>query len=107
MAKDPDDWYASPQIATFDWDPRKDETNQAKHGVTFAKAQEAWLDPKRVILFDESHSTPAERRYFCYGRVGQNVLTVRFTYRDGFIRIIGAGYWNKGRQIYERENKIH
>ncbi|MBT9439916.1 MAG: BrnT family toxin, partial [Desulfobacterales bacterium] len=23
------------------------------------------------------------------------------------IRIIGAGYWRKGKKIYERENKIH
>lgn len=28
------------------------------------------------------------------------------TYRDECIRIIGAGYWRKGRKIYERE-KIH
>jgi hypothetical protein len=34
-------------------------------------------------------------------------MTVRFTYRDDKIRIIGAGYWRKGKQIYERENKIH
>lgn len=34
-------------------------------------------------------------------------MTVRFTYRGGVIRIFGAGYWRKGKQIYERENKIH
>jgi hypothetical protein len=34
-------------------------------------------------------------------------LIVRFTYRRGLIRIIGAGYWRKGKQIYERENQIH
>jgi hypothetical protein len=34
-------------------------------------------------------------------------LTVRFTYRRGLIRIFGAGYWRKGKQIYERENQIH
>jgi len=28
-------------------------------------------------------------------------LTVRFTYRGSVIRIIGAGYWRKGRKIYE------
>jgi hypothetical protein len=32
---------------------------------------------------------------------------VRFTYRDDVIRIFGAGYWRKGKQIYERENQIH
>jgi predicted DNA binding CopG/RHH family protein len=34
-------------------------------------------------------------------------MTVRFTYRKNRIRIIGAGYWRKGKDIYERENKIY
>ena len=33
--------------------------------------------------------------------------TVRFTFRGDVILIFGAGFWRKGRQIYERENKIH
>jgi hypothetical protein len=33
-------------------------------------------------------------------------LTVRFTYRSGVIRIIGAGYWRKGKKIYEAHSKI-
>jgi hypothetical protein len=39
--------------------------------------------------------------------VGGGILTVRFTYRRGTIRIFGASYWRKGKQIYERENHIH
>ena len=35
------------------------------------------------------------------------VMTVRFTYRENVIRILGAGYWRRGKAIYERENKIH
>lgn len=35
------------------------------------------------------------------------VLTVRFTYRQHRIRIIGAGYWRKGRAVYEAQNQIH
>ena len=27
--------------------------------------------------------------------------------RDGVIRIFGAGYWRKGKQVYERENQVH
>jgi len=34
-------------------------------------------------------------------------MTVRFTYRESAIRIIGADYWRKGKRIYERENQIH
>lgn len=34
-------------------------------------------------------------------------MTVRFTRRDGVIRLIGAGYWWRGKTIYERENQVH
>jgi uncharacterized protein len=91
---------------SFDWDERKDADNQAKHGIPFALAQYAFADPKRVIAEDMAHSAK-EQRYFCFGRVGEGILTVRFTYRGGIIRIFGAGYWRKGKAIYERENQIH
>jgi len=88
---------------SFDWDPEKDLTNQAKHGVSFSEAQYAFADPNRVIAEDLSHSKK-EKRYFCFGKVGEGVVTVRFTYRTGVIRIFGAGYWRKGKKVYEREN---
>jgi uncharacterized DUF497 family protein len=91
---------------SFDWDASKDSENQTKHGVPFVLAQHAFADPRRVIAEDTSHSA-RERRYFCFGRVAGGVLTVRFTYRSGVIRIFGAGYWRKGKVIYERENQIH
>lgn len=92
--------------ARFEWDPKKDEQNQSKHGVSFAEAQLAFLDPKRVIAEDLSHGS-TEKRHYCFGSVAQGVMTVRFTYRESVIRIIGAGYWRKGKRIYERENQIH
>ncbi len=90
----------------FDWDQDKDDKNQKKHGVSFALAQLAFADSKRVVAEDLSHGS-SEQRYFCFGQVGAGVLTVRFTYRENVIRIHGAGYWRKGRRIYERENQIH
>ncbi len=91
--------------ARFEWDTRKDHENQAKHGVSFKQAQFAFADERRVIAQDMRHSS-GETRFYCFGRVEHGVLTVRFTYREGVIRIIGAGYWRKGKQIYEREDKI-
>jgi hypothetical protein len=38
------------------------------------------------------------------GKVGEGILTVRFTYRRNIIRIIGAGYWRKGKKSYEDQN---
>jgi len=90
----------------FEWDQAKDLINQEKHGVSFALAQLAFLDHNRVILEDLEHSD-LENRFYCLGRVDDGILTVRFTYRDKKIRSFGAGYWRKGKQIYERENKIH
>jgi hypothetical protein len=90
----------------FEWDSTKDEVNQKKHGVPFALAQFAFLDHNRVILEDFEHSD-SEKRFYCLGKVSGGIMTVRFTYRKNKIRIFGAGYWRKGKQIYERENKIH
>jgi uncharacterized protein len=90
-------------MESFEWDPEKDLLNQAKHGVSFAEAQLAFADPDRVLAEDLSHSHN-EKRYYCFGKAGDGILTVRFTFRLGLIRIIGAGYWRKGKQIYERKN---
>jgi uncharacterized protein len=94
-----------PMAGRFEWDQRKDAENARKHGVAFALAREAFLDPARVIARDVAHSA-AEERYYCFGRAGDGILTVRFTYRLGIIRIIGAGYWRRGRRIYEEANSI-
>lgn len=89
----------------FEWDPSKDRENQRKHGVGFIEAQYAFADPHRVIAEDLNHSDQ-EQRYYCFGKVGGGILTVRFTFRDQVIRIIGAGYWRKGKVIYEQENQV-
>lgn len=90
----------------FEWDDSKDAHNQKKHGVPFGLAQYAFADKKRVIAEDLAHSG-AERRFYCYGRVGEGTLTVRFTYRKDRVRIFGAGDWRKGKRIYETENQIY
>jgi uncharacterized DUF497 family protein len=93
-------------MTRFDWDPAKDLANQQKHGVAFAEAQLTFADPHRVIAEDLSRGG-AERRYFCIGQVGAGILTVRFTHRPGVIRIFGAGYWRKGKRLYEHETQVH
>ena len=87
----------------FEWDAKKDLENQAKHGVSFGLAQYAFSDTRRVIAEDLAHGG-REKRYYCFGRVGEAVLTVRFTYRASNVRIIGAGYWRKGKKIYEAQD---
>ena len=92
-------------MTDFEWDDAKDIANLKKHGVTSSEAQHAFLDRQRVIARDITHSL-TEQRYYCFGsnKEGNGILTVRFTIRKGRVRIIGAGYWRKGKQVYEQEN---
>jgi len=94
------------EINQFEWDPDKDLENFAKHGVWLGDAQRVFADERRVIIEDLAHSAD-EPRYYCFGRVDNGILTVRFTWRSGVIRIIGAGFWRKGKTIYERENSLY
>lgn len=93
--------------AGFEWDIEKDLSNQLKHGVSFETAKQAFSDVRHVIILDDKHSEGVEKRYYCYGKVGDKVLTVRFVLRDGVIRIFGAGWWRKGRKLYEAKNSLH
>jgi uncharacterized DUF497 family protein len=92
--------------ARFEWDDAKDRVNQRKHGNSFSEAQYVFADPRRVIVHDLVHSSN-EARLYCFGRIGKGIATVRFTWRNGVIRIIGAGYWRKGKRIYEQQNQVH
>ena len=73
--------------ADFEWDVVKEAQNVVKHGVNFAAAQRAFLDPRRVIAEDTAHSG-REKRYYCFGEVDGGVLTVRFTIRAGPARTL-------------------
>ncbi len=88
---------------TFEWDNQREADNLAKHGVDFKTAQYAFFDKHRLIVHDAKHSD-LEERWFCIGKVQDCVLTVRFTYRDGIIRIFGAAEWRKWRKFYEEHN---
>ena len=88
----------------FEWDPDKDTANQKKRGVSFAEAKLAFQDPMRIIHEDLEHSN-TEKRYYCFGKIKNRILTVRFTYRQSRIRIFGAGYWRAGKEIYDTENE--
>lgn len=91
---------------SFDWDTAKDLANQEQHSISFAQAQYAFAVPNRIIAKDMAHSDD-EDRFYCFGQVGEGIVTVRFSYRDKVIRIFSAGYWRKGKRIYERETQIH
>ena len=92
------------QFGSFEWDPEKEKHNVAKHGLSFTEAIDAFLDPRRVIAVDDAHSEE-EPRFFCVGMIEKKIATVRFTMRTRKVRIIGAGYWRKGKAVYEKAAK--
>ena len=70
----------------FEFDPRKSETNKAKHGIDFVEAQALWRS-KHVLLGAKDAS---EKRYMAIGRIGSEHWSAIITYRGGTIRIISV-----------------
>jgi len=88
----------------FEWDDKKNLLNILKHGISFEKARDVFLDPNVVYIEDALHSK-IEKRYYALGLIDGEVLTVRFTQRGKNIRIFGAGRWRRGTKRYYEEQK--
>jgi Uncharacterized protein conserved in bacteria len=73
----------------FEWDEEKNAKNIRKHKVSFERAKKVFFDPRRFETFDIKHSI-FEERLMTVGFSGLKLLTVIFTERDNFIRIISA-----------------
>ena len=73
----------------FEWDERKANSNQEKHGVTFEAACEVFFDPFLFPLEDmgeEGEMREAVMRM----TVGWQVLYVVYVERDNTVRVISA-----------------
>ena len=74
----------------YEWDPEKDRINLEKHGVSFAEASTAFLDPQQITVFDERHSIE-ELRFRTIGyTTTDRLVVVAHTEREDRIRIISA-----------------
>jgi uncharacterized DUF497 family protein len=91
------------RYGAFVWNGVKEKANVRKHGLGFEDAAKAFADPWRILAKDDTHSLE-EERLFCIGSVNGRIATVRFTLRGKDIRILGAGFWRKGRRVYEKTN---
>ncbi|MDR2942986.1 MAG: BrnT family toxin [Treponema sp.] len=78
----------------FEWDEKKNAKNKRKHGVSFKNAKRVFFDPKRFEEFDRKHSF-FEERWITVGFSDLIWLTVVFTERNGYVRIISARNANK------------
>jgi uncharacterized protein len=75
----------------FDWDPRKDATNQRKHGLGFREAATLFISGVEYLeIFDEAHSS-VEDRFIAIGPIERGVIVVVWTEQvTETIRIISA-----------------
>ena len=90
----------------FEWDPRKEALNRAKHDVSFDEASTVFDDYEAVIFDDSKHSMTELREFIIGSSVAQRVLIVSFTARNESIRLISARKANKKeRSKYESYKK--
>ncbi len=90
----------------FEWDPDKDQQNQAKHGVSFVEASTVFGDPFALTIDDPDHSV-AENRFLTTGYSNhQRLIVVAHTDRDDGIRLINArNVTATERNVYEEESR--
>jgi uncharacterized DUF497 family protein len=92
----------------FEWDPRKNRSNQNKHGISFEEAETVFLDEGALLIDDPDHSDD-ERRFLLLGFSSRlHVLVVCHCDRnDGdVIRIISARKADRSeRALYTRRNR--
>jgi uncharacterized protein len=81
----------------FEWDPKKDRRNIAKHGVSFKEAQELLTSGVDYLeIYDSAHSI---------GPIRRGLVLVVFTERsEDTVRIIGARWANRSEQALYTEH---
>lgn len=76
----------------FEWDEKKYNLNQRKHGISFLEAQTVFSDENGLLLDDPDHSLE-EDRYIILGMSSKlRLIVISHTYRrkDLIVRIISA-----------------
>ncbi len=74
-------------IHLFEFDSKKSESNQNKHGIDFVKAQAIWQDPNFIEVMARSKDEP---RYLVVGMTDGKYWSAIITYRKDRIRIISV-----------------
>lgn len=82
----------------FEWDPKKNKENKAKHGISFDQAKEIWTsDP----IQSPSLQFDGEMRHLVVGEVNGTCWTAVITMRGETIRIISV------RRARDKERKAY
>jgi hypothetical protein len=88
---------------TFEWDKRKNASNQRKHSASFEEAESAFADEGGRLIADPDHSDQEDRFILMGMSARLRLLIVCHCYREGdTIRIISARRANRSeRTQYE------
>jgi uncharacterized DUF497 family protein len=87
----------------FEWDEKKNASNQRKHGVSFDEAKTAFTDQFARLIPDPDHSHDEDRFVLVGTSIHSRLLVVCHCIREGeSIRIISARKANRHeRSSYE------
>ncbi|MEJ2446259.1 MAG: BrnT family toxin [Exilibacterium sp.] len=86
----------------FEWDPRKNASNQKKHGISFDEAKSVFTDEYARLIADPDHSEEEDRFILLGTSIQSRLLVVCHCIRDhDVIRIISA------RKADKRERKVY
>ncbi|MVF12252.1 BrnT family toxin [Ketobacter sp. MCCC 1A13808] len=72
---------------SFEFDPKKSESNQKKHGIDFIQAQAVWQDPDFIEIMAKSLDEP---RALVVGMIGGKHWSAIITHREDKVRIISV-----------------
>ena len=70
----------------FEWDEKKNQSNQQKHGLNFADVAQVFAG--RTLTFEDSRQTYSEPRYVTVGSLAGRVVIIAHTLRGDATRII-------------------
>ncbi len=74
----------------FEWNPKKAETNLAKHDVSFEEAMTVFADPLARIFPDAEHSVNEVREIIIGHSARHQLILVHFTGTDERVRLFSA-----------------
>jgi len=70
----------------FEWDEKKNRSNQQKHGLNFADNAQVFVG--RTLTFEDSRQAHGEARHLTVGSLAGRVVIIAHTSRGDATRII-------------------
>ena len=76
----------------YEWDERKNRSNQRTHGVAFEEARSSFLDENARLVVDPDHSDDEDRFILVGLSIRLRLLVVSHCYRESerVVRILSA-----------------